>query len=140
MGRRHQVFVAPGPENEALPTEPSPWHQGREVYLPLEHWHLLLNEARHLDAAEAARLQEWSGRGALEDDTFAPSTGELDNAVAFLKRLASHVRSAPALVPEPTEEFPEDFIPEEHARMLDSVTAVFSESLQRGQPFRAWVT
>jgi|GEM_PF-2470613 len=140
MGRQHQVFIAPGASDEALPTEPSPWHQGREVHLPLEHWRLLLEEARRLDVTEAARLLEWSGRGPLEDDAFAPSAEELDSAVAFLKRLAGHVRQAPALVPEPTEEFPEDFIPEEHARMLDAVAAILEEASRRGRPFRAWLT
>jgi hypothetical protein len=109
------------------------------VYLPHEHWLLLLDEAQRVDPAEAARLQSWSGRLTLESDVFDPPAPELERAVAFLWGLATHVESASPLVSEPSEAIPEDFTPEEHARMLVAVIAVLEEALRRGEPFRAWV-
>lgn len=49
--------------------------------------------------------------------------------------LEDAIFKAPPLVPEPTEEFPEDFPNDEHVRMLQVVAVVLAEAKRLGQPF-----
>ena len=38
MGRRWQIYIAPGDEDMPLPIEKSAWHFDRRTYIPGEHW------------------------------------------------------------------------------------------------------
>lgn len=139
MRRAWQVFIAPGPDDAELPTEPSPWHTGREVRIPLEHWELVVDFGqKNVDSAEAdaVRQMSWSRE---PDSVVRTSADGLRAASAFLERLKGAVLQADPLVPAATEQIPDEYENDEHARMLDAVRAVFLEALQTGQPFRAWV-
>ncbi len=133
MGRLGQLFTAPGPEDEKLPTPPSAWHSGRYVTIPMEHWEVILDFAEKVnpDMTEVLR------RYAYPPDTrrLLPPDEELEEMLGFLSLLQTKLLEAPPLVPEVTELFPEDFPNDEHARMLEAVATVLRESRRLGLPF-----
>lgn len=133
MGRLGQLFTAPGPEDEELPTPPSAWHSGRYVTIPMEHWEVILEFADKVDAEKTEILRRY----AYPPDTrkLLPPADELDLMIGFLRDLQTKLLEAPPLVPEVTELFPEDFPNDEHARMLEAVAAVLRESQRLGEPF-----
>jgi hypothetical protein len=132
MGRLKQMFIAPGPEDEALPTPPSAWHDGRYVSIPMEHWDVILEFAERLEAAKGQMLRRY----AYPPDTrLLPSAEEHQVMVDFIRRLQKEILEAPPLVPEANELFPEDFPNTEHVLMLDSVIAVLCEAQRLGEGF-----
>lgn len=138
MGRNWQVFAAPGGD-EPLVGGPHPWIQHRSVYIPLEHWGLLLDRAQLDDAALTQRLELVSGSvdPLAEEDIEVPDA-ELSELADFVDALADRVESGPDLTDQPTPEIPDAYTSEEHARMLRSVGLVFRESLRTGRPARSW--
>ena len=140
MGRMWQMFVAPGPDDEPLAAEPSPWVEERSVILPREHWVVILDFARRFNTALAERLSAYSlPARAYEDDFVRVPPEEAEELIRFLNRIAEEIEKSEPLVPEPTEEIPDAFVNEEHARMARAVAAVYAESIRRDEPFRAWV-
>jgi hypothetical protein len=138
--RQWQVFVAPGEETDQLPIEPSPWHDERWVRIPKEHWNLILGFGESLDQDKAEKLDaySWAADNNEYDNIYA-STEELEQLLVFIEELSRKIELADPLVPEATEEVPEEYVNEEHMRMLNAVAAVFRESIRLRQPFRAWV-
>lgn len=139
MSRRRQKFVAPGHEDEPLPTDPSPWHSGRWVRLFKEHWDLILDFAAKLDQVQAGKIRSLScAADDNEMDYVYASREELESLLRFMATLASAIERAEPLVPEATDDIPDRYPNEEHVRMLIAVAAVFREAVRLGQPFRAW--
>jgi hypothetical protein len=139
MRRAWQVFIAPDADAAAsLPVAASPWHSGRETRIPREHWELVLDFGAGFDPDQAQALRDMSWSRA-PDSTVQVSTDALRSAAAFLERLQAAVLKAEPLVPVATEDIPDEYENEEHARMLAAVDAVLRESLRTGQPFKAWV-
>ena len=136
MGRPAQIFDAPGPPDEPLAAESSPWREGHYVRIPLEYWMLVLEFARRIDADAADRLEGLSGTAFVRE--IAVERDELVADRAFLARVLDDLAKAPELVPEPDDEYPDAFPNAEIARMGRDVLAVLDESLRRGEPFRAW--
>lgn len=134
MGRWKQLFIAPGPDDDALPIAASPWHLGRLVALPMEHWEVILAFATEVDESDGEMLRELSYQQRGEP---LPPEEELTDAIGFLRELQRHIKEAPPLVPEPTEEIPESFENAEHVRMLDAVAAVLEEARRMQLPFEA---
>ena len=135
MGRPKQRFIAPGPEEEALPIAPSPWHFARIVEFHREHWHVILD---FIERAHGPAQREWLESYAYPaDDELLPERQDGEAMIDLLRSLQAEIRAAPPLVPEVTEEFPENLYNEEHARMLEALVAVIAEALQRGEPFIA---
>lgn len=135
MARPKQRFIAPGPEEEALPIAASPWHFARIVEFPREHWEVILEFAKGLHSAEEIeRLEEYAYP---VDDELLPERRDGEAMIEFLRTLQAEIRAAPPLVPEVTEEFLEDLPNEDHARMLEAVAAVIAEALRLGEPFIA---
>lgn len=138
--RQWQVFVAPGEETDPLPIESSPWHDERWVHIPKEHWNLILSFAKSLDSDKAEKLDVYSwATDNNEYDYIYASAEELESLLVFMKELGRKIELAEPLVPEATEEVPDEYVNEEHVRMLNAVAAVFQESIRLRQPFRAWV-
>lgn len=136
MGRPAQIFDAPGPPDEPLPVESSPWFEGRYVRIPLEYWTLLQEFAGRLEAGGADRLERLSGTAFVNE--IALEREELVEDRAFLARALDELEKGPELVPEPDDEYPDAFPNQEIARMGRAVLAVLDESLRRREPFRAW--
>jgi hypothetical protein len=138
--RQWQVFVAPGEETDQLPIEPSPWHDERWVRIPKEHWNLILRFGESLDPDKAEKLDaySWAADNNEYDNIYA-STEELEQLLIFIEELSRKIELADPLVPEATEEVPDEYVNEEHMRMLNAVVTVFRESIRLRQPFRAWV-
>lgn len=133
--RRKQVFVAPRAESEeerALTAEPSPWVLGRYVVIPLEHWEVILGLAEEVDAVRGAQLRRYSYTA---NEGILPSAAELASMRELLSLLQATLRERPALVPEATEEFPENFPNEEHVRMVEALVAVLGEVERLGEGF-----
>lgn len=140
MGRMWQMFVAPGPEDEPLPAEPLPWVEERSVILPREQWVVILDFARRFNEALTEKLSAYSlPVRAYDDDDMRVPREEAEELIQFMNHIAEEIEKADPLVPEPTEEIPDAFGNEEHARMVRAVAAVYSEALRRDEPFRAWV-
>ena len=138
--RQWQVFVAPGEETDQLPIEPSPWHDERWVRIPKEHWSLILSFAESLNQDKAEKLDAYSwATDNNEYNYIYVSTQELESLLVFMEELGRKIELADPLVPEATEEVPDEYVNEEHVRMLNAVAAVFQESIRLHQPFRAWV-
>jgi hypothetical protein len=141
MGTRwKQIFMAPGEnDSEPLPLPASPWHAGRSVSLPREHWELLIRFARTVDA-ELAELMDGYSNAHVEQrraNRVRATAEELARMVRFLSELIPRLRGTPALSTGASVE--EDFLNEEYIRMLEAVIAVMREALQRGERFRAWI-
>lgn len=140
MGRRMQVFVAPGDEGRRLRIPASPWHAGRRVRLPRENWERVLDFADTVDAAAGALLRRVSRAPSPSGDDRVPATrAELRSLQAFLATLSAAAAKAPPLVPRATDEIPDAYTNGEHARMMDAVRAVVGAALAAGRPFRAWI-
>ena len=138
--RQWQIFVAPGEETDPLPIEISPWHDERWVHIPKEHWNLILNFAEALDQNKAEQLDTYSwAADDNEYDYIYASTETLESLLVFMEELGRKIELAEPLVPEATEEVPDEYVNEEHIRMLKAVASVFRESIRLRQPFRAWV-
>jgi hypothetical protein len=138
--RQWQVFVAPGEETDELLIEPSPWHDERWVHIPKEHWNLILHFAESLDQDKAEKLDAYSwAADNNEYNNIYLSKEELEQLLVFIEELSRKIELADPLVPEATEEVPDEYVNEEHVRMLNAVAAVFRESIRLRQPFRAWV-
>jgi hypothetical protein len=133
VGRLKQLFIAPGPEEEALPTPPSAWHSGRYVAIPMEHWEVILEFAEKADAEKTELLRRYAYPAGTQ--TLLPPAEEAEMMLGFLGELQAKLLKAPPLVPEVTELFPEDFPNDDHAQMLEAVAAVIRESQRLGQPF-----
>lgn len=139
MSRLWQEFVAPGPEAQQLPIEPSPWHRGRWVRIPKVHWDLILEFGARFDEASAARLDAFSkAADDNEMDYVYASQEELQSLIQFIETLAAQIERAEPLVLEATVEIPDTYTNEEHVRMLNAAAAVFREAIRSKQPFRAW--
>ncbi|WP_019867403.1 hypothetical protein [Methylovulum miyakonense] len=140
MKRSWQIFVAPGQDTDTLPLENSPWHDERWVTLPKEHWDLILDFGEHLDANNTERLRSFScSENNDPNDYIYALPEELETLVKFIENLADQISHSPPLVPEATEEIPDEYVNEEHVRMLKAVASVFRESLRLHQHFRAWI-
>lgn len=136
--RNWQVFAAPD-DGEPLVEGPHPWIDDRWVYLPLEHWELLQERARRENPELAHRLALASGAvDPAADDAIELPPAELEVLVAFVETLADRVESEPDLTDEPTDEIPDAYPSDEHARMLRSVGVVLREALRTGRPARSW--
>ncbi len=140
MEKRCQNFVAPGADTEPLPIEPSPWHDARLVTVPREHWELVLELGASVDAKKAEKLDGYSLAADFNKECFIYAVpDELEAMVGFMRDLGRRIGVAAPLVPEATEEVPDELENEEHVRMLQAVSAVFEEAIRQGQPFRAWI-
>ena len=140
MKRSWQIFVAPGEETKPLPIESSPWYDERWVTIPKEHWDLILDFGEHFDAQSTEKLRSFSYAGDNNpNDYIYASQEEVESLILFLGDLANEIRHSPPLVPEATKEVPDEYVNEEHVRMLKAVATVFRESLCLQQPFRAWI-
>jgi hypothetical protein len=139
VSRAWQIFVAPGPEEEPLPIAASPWHQDRWVHLPKEHWGVIVDFAASIDPTAAEWLDEISTSSDPEHDHYVRlSAQDAERLLAFLRRLGEAIETAEPLVPKATDEVPDEFVNDEHVRMLEAVSAVIAEATRRGEPFRAW--
>ncbi len=140
MEKRFQNFVAPGEDQAPLPLEPSPWHDMRLVTVPREHWELILQLGVSVDAAKAKQLDGYSLAADYNAECFVHAAyEELETVVEFMRDLARRIEVAAPLVPQATEEVPDELENEEHVRMLQAVIAVFEEAIRQSQPFRAWI-
>lgn len=136
--RMKQRYEAPGPEDEPLLPTPNAWVLGRHVTLPLHYWEAILDFAEDLDPDAGRRLRERSGRAGWDHaDEIEISPEDALRTAAFLDRLAGAVAEADALVPEPTDTFPEAYPNEELVRMVRAVQAVFAEAGRRDEWLRA---
>jgi hypothetical protein len=140
MSRSWQIFVAPGDDTEPLPIPSSPWHIERMVRIPKEHWWLILDfaESMNRELSDELRATSVAGDGNQDDEIRIPHA-RLAPLVAFMRQVRDAILTAPPIVPEPTEDVPDDFTNDEHARMLEAVSSVFEEAQRLRQPFRAWV-
>ena len=139
MSRSWQVFVAPDDESAPLPIAASPWHIDRMVRIPTEHWLLILDFAESMNLALSDELR--ANSRAIDhnpDDEIRIPLSRLGPLVAFLRQVKVAIGLAPPLVPEATEDVPDELTNDEHARMIEAVSAVFEEAQRLQQPFRAW--
>jgi hypothetical protein len=140
MKRSWQIFVAPGEENEPLPISVSPWHSERRASLPLEHWNLILDFIEQYDRKSAERLRMLSRAVDDNDDDFVNASPEdLSELSKRMEVWMKKIKQAPPLVEAVSEDIPDRYVNEEHARMLEAVAAVFREALRLEKPFRAWI-
>lgn len=130
MSRLYKVFVAPGPEDAALPGASTPWRYPRQVRLPMEHWERMLTL---LDGDDFALLDGLPG---TDDETARPSPA----LRATLLRLVERLATAPPLTPDDVDdpEIPEPMPPEVHQQMLRDVLVVLDEAERLGEPFQVW--
>ncbi len=134
MGRLKKYFMAPGPDWQDLPIPDSPWHNGPLVEIPMEHYHLLMNLGASFNPMQAERFEELS---CPESGRMQVSPKGLGEMIGFLKMIKEKVLASPPPVPEVTEEFLEDFTPDEHALMLDAIIAVFQVAQLSDEPILA---
>lgn len=140
MGRRMQVFLAPGDEGRALGIPASPWHRGRRVRIPRENWELIVDFAAPMDDAAGELLRRVSRAPVpATADAVRATPDELRALHDFLGTAASALVAAPPLVPAPTADVPDAYSNEEHARMVVAARAAVHAAMGSGEPLRAWI-
>jgi hypothetical protein len=141
MAGAQQVFVAPGPDEEApLTSTDLPWLAGHAVVLPAPQWRLVVAEAALLDPRAAAELERVSGDFAYDSDPdFSLDHDELAALVRFLTDLGAHLAERRAFAAEPPEDLEFVLDIDDYVGMVELVRRVLEESSRTGLPFRAWV-
>ena len=142
MGTRQwQVFIAPETSIDYLPIKKSPWHLGRQVRLPREHWKLIIDFSKQFDLNLGHLLDECSNVKFLSTnkDEVLLSDETLNTLLLFIKEIQLEILKADELVPGPTEELPDDYTNAEYAKMLEAVGCVFEEAKKLKKAVRAWV-
>lgn len=136
MSRIKQVFAAPGSEEEPLPIERSPWHIGRLAILPQEHWGKIIDFVSKNDLEFGELLEQASF---LDGDFSKWSDEKTQRLLSGLEQLCLLINEAEPLVPEASDEFPEDYSNSEHIRMIQAVIAVVEESIRSQEMFDSYV-
>ena len=141
MNQLWQIFVAPENESKSLSIESSPWHEDRDVKIPRRHWELIIDYAKSIDTNLAQKLDFYSFATQSDDenDYVYIDFQELEKLVEFIAKLRQIIQDSKPIHPEATEELPDLYENSEYARMLEAVSAVFQESLNINEPFRAWI-
>ena len=140
MGRAWQVFVAPGNEIEPLPIPASPWHDERWVRIPEEHWELMLDFAEPRSYDQVEKLRSFLSAASDNEDYYIyASAEELASLIKWMEELEQAIMAAPTLVPEATEEIPDEYSNEEHVRMLRAVRAVWREAIYLEKHCQYWL-
>ena len=136
MGRRWQVFIAPGEEDDDLPVEESPWNIGREARLPKEHWDLIVELAKNNDPELGVLLEQIAY---LDGDFSQWNEKKTKKLYKGLKQLCFTIDKSEPLAPEVSNEIPEDHPPEDHILMVRTVMAVIEESQRMGEMFDSYI-
>ena len=140
MSRLWQVFVAPGEDSSPLPLRPSPWHDGRMVRVPHEHWLVILSFAASMNQALSDELGSISrAPDNNPDDEVSCDLERLSTLISFMQELGIAIQAAPALISEVSDEVVDDLTNDEHARMIDAVACVLKQSNEMRRHFRAWI-
>jgi hypothetical protein len=105
MAGARQVFVAPGPDEDALTVTDLPWLAGRAVVLPAPQWRLVMAEAALLDPRAAAELRRVSGDFAYDSDPdFSLDDEELAALARLLTDLGARLAERRTFAAEPPED------------------------------------
>jgi hypothetical protein len=140
MAGTRQVFVAPGPDEDALTVTDLPWLAGRAVVLPAPQWRLVMAEAALLDPRAAAELRRVSGDFAYDSDPdFSLGHEQLAALVRLLTDLGTRLAERRTFAAEPPEDLEFVLDIEDYVGIVELVRLVFEESDRTGLPFRAWV-
>ena len=123
-GRRFQVFVSDLADEETLERVlPSPWRDGPDARIPLEHWEALGQVA--LDRGYVDMVL-WEKMSDLDGAEFSLQEEELFREC--LLRLQAFLRTDLMLMLQRTADCPEPLPGTEHARMLEAVIQVLDIS------------
>lgn len=136
MGRRRQYFIAPGDEDQDLPIASSPWHIGRYVHLPAEHWEILTEFTR----IHSSEYRDIFKEASYLDGDF--SNWSMEKVTEFrhgLLRLKSLLNESEDLAYELTDEVYEDYPNSEYIRMIDAIIAVVDESIKSSESFDSYI-
>jgi hypothetical protein len=98
----------------------------------MEHWDAILDFAEKVDVEKAQTLRRYAYP---REGRILPPSEELELMISFIRHLQEKLLKAPALVPDASDLFPENFPNDEHVRMLDAVGMVLVEARRLGQPF-----
>ena len=131
MKRRYQIFKADIPQGKSLELVPSPWHNGLEVSIPLEHWDVLQELAAQRGHV---RPELWNTMGQLEGQGCEAMESRM--FCTGLKLLQRELRHDMVLMLTRTSTFPEPLPGSEHARMLEAVIRVLEMS---GSKADSWI-
>jgi hypothetical protein len=127
MGRRHQVFLAPGEEELPLPVPKCHWHVGRHVRIPAEHWEILI-EFFNKKLPEYENLLE---KASYLDGNFSDwSMEKVAKFRAALEQLISILNESEDINHEYSDEILEIHSNSEYIKMLELIIAVVDESLK----------
>lgn len=136
MGRRWQVFIAPGDDEQELSIPESPWHVYREARMPLEHWEVI-TEFAEKNIPELGKLLESASY--LDEDYSKWSDAKTQRMYEGLKKLCVLIAQSEPLTPEITDKILEDHPPEAHIKMIKAVLAVIEESQRMGEMFDSYI-
>ena len=136
MGRKWQVFIAPGDEEQDLPIPESPWHVYREAIIPIEHWEVITDFAEKNIPGFGKLLHSASY---LDEDCSQWSNEKTTIMYEGLKKLCILIAESEPLTPEITDKILEDHPPEDHTDMIKAVMAVIEESQRMGEMFDSYV-
>jgi hypothetical protein len=137
MGRRYQIFVAPGEEEKELPIPKSIWHVGGATHIPAEHWDILI-EFVYEKLPEYGDLFE---SASYLDGNF--SDWSMDKVAEFrliLEKLCLILSKSENLTSEKTEGVSEWFENTTYIEMIQTVMAVVDESLKSGKSFDSYAS
>lgn len=136
MGRRWQVFIAPGEDGEELPIPESPWHVSRQAVIPEEHWKVIMEFAEK----NISGLGELLDSASYFDEDYS-KWSEKKTQIMYegLKKLCVLIAQSEPLTPEVTDEILEDYSPEAHIDMIKAVIAVIEESQRIGEMFDSYI-
>jgi len=137
MGKIWQYFLAPGEATEPLPIPHSPWWSARKARIPNEHWRVLLDVSTVLDPNKSTILRKCSEPDS-DDDIVELSEKELCTAIEFIQDISRSITSTPEIIVPFQQGLPDCYTYSSYVDMLDSILAVFQESMRMNQPFESW--
>lgn len=124
--RQYQVFESALQDEQHLACLDSPWLDGPDARLPLEHWEVLGQLAVEKEWVD---LVLWEKMSDLDGADF--SLGEQEEFFECLLRLQAYLRLDLMLMLQRTADCPEPLPGCEHSRMLEAVIQVFQLSGQQ---------
>lgn len=133
-----QVFLAPGPDDQLLATDPSPWIVGRLVRVPGRFWHRLLIAINERTPDAANILDKWSGSADPNDSgEQSPDPEEVAAVRGAVRGVTARLRSGKVVTDKELDALG-SYTREDIAAMADAVMRVVDEAINARAPFSAW--
>jgi hypothetical protein len=134
MSKRYRIFRAPESDEDCLPIDPSFWHDGREVCIPLDHWQMISEFASEVLPDQVEKLIDQSCGS--YDYYLSLTKEEHPSLIDMLKTLMKKLEEAPSILylRDRVGDFSDEYKNSDHVKMIEAVIAVFMKGKRLNKP------